>query len=1231
MSVHDISRRTRSFSGPNDVESMAGVTVPNAGWTSSALISTKVAECLRAISLHGSVPETFVECVRLTRPVFSENDARLLLWGDNNRGFKGLIELCGKSATNRSKLRADAENLGSRPLSNKTRNRLRHKHISFLAELVGLVDSQHVHPIIQYHGLSSSQMSQPSTLPTASSNSPFSLRSHLGTPFHDMPCITRIFLDSPLRLLQSMHLQDFLQPESVKRYASICHRVCQLIFLVCYKRPNKQGINPRQLLHMSDYSLEYYEKWLESWVSRNASTVTAYSERGLKNMEPLSIDEIDGWSNLPPEPVFFSGIGGGEADDINRMLGILPDGEPISGNLDYESAIRKAFSLAEELGKRQGHMLGYNAIQDRMKEGKGEVDKEKLFSEVEEPKPISYTNGEASGINSEPHLRELLQKHFFQFVEGQRFCNSVLEFLSSSSMLDSKHNHNAANKAAGAADFMKQSSTRSGTSLHTNETTNSDEVQEPLSVKPVPPIFASLDQRVSELITCTDGLLNPAVKSQDLIDRQRYSLGLLERLGDVLSAPSLIQKYLAHPQATLDSGYRIQHQQSIPNFAELVHIFDNVAYKLGEMMNDGDFGASYIASEAEHGESEGTLNIRLAEQLIIKPMDAAFMSCYESMMTYATCDQCDAESREFVVRQYSQIYNAWSGTRTFGHKDTNYTAEGFVNTQRMSANERDMDWTLNAGKFVHDIVDRLGNRSAARLEELFRGIRDMRGVLFSRHTRTLRFFETNLCSKLHVCCKAIDLELEHFIELQQSEVMKQCADNNEHAVQKGDSHAGNRSILVQKQTRDSPNVSIPRSETSKISSAFVVQVSSWLYKIDQVISNHIISDVIDGWSSALPPSSQRAFLSIILDTFWPQRTEEGPVVQKKSSYDKCRAEEAMHHASCRLISMSVQNTHERLTDWLKATCLGMDMPSYSSTAALVKDTVEDISLVGDRLSRKAFKENAQTALETMVLDAITTTGHFLANAKEKETSDEKSDNKRLANIFNVDGVPRSLHTVPPLLEKSSISKSLSAFCYLKIWKSFADFVVPEFVDAISKASEKQFAHERKPRLSQGLLNNSGSYSSSVEYVQRLQAKVKLAIGSSFRLILTQCREEFEAKISAVLGHSDEEEGFEENLSSSSPRSDFYNTLVLIVQCKTLLIELGFYSAIDTFVRPVLVHMVPLARGYNEAFLLRKAMQYAGVEPEECAALNGVLYEANKSESANEIVAHAEMLLLALIS
>ena len=48
-----------------------------------------------------------------------------------------------------------------------------------------------------------------------------------------------------------------------------------------------------------------------------------------------------------------------------------------------------------------------------------------------------------------------------------------------------------------------------------------------------------------------------------------------------------------------------------------------------------------------------------------------------------------------------------------------------------------------------------------------------------------------------------------------------------------------------------------------------------------------------------------------------------------------------------------------------------------------------------------------------------------------------------------------------------------------------------------------------------------------------------------------------------------------------------------VRCKTILVRLGYHNAVDSFVRPLLVHTMPLVRGMHEAFLLRKAMRCAG--------------------------------------
>jgi hypothetical protein len=100
----------------------------------------------------------------------------------------------------------------------------------------------------------------------------------------------------------------------------------------------------------------------------------------------------------------------------------------------------------------------------------------------------------------------------------------------------------------------------------------------------------------------------------------------------------------------------------------------------------------------------------------------------------------------------------------------------------------------------------------------------------------------------------------------------------------------------------------------------------------------------------------------------------------------------------------------------------------------------------------------------------------------------------------------------------------------------------------------------------------------------------------------------------------------------TPRGEFFEVLVRIVQCKTVLVRLEYHAAVDAFVRPLLVHAIPFVRGVHEAILLQKSMQNAGVKREFFAKLNGTVQRGTaEAGRAEAILARAEMLLLALTS
>ena len=122
---------------------------------SSALTRTRVLECLRALARTGLVPAAFRDFVALTRPQFSDADARLLLWGEGLRlsggrgNGVGIMPACGGAALSAPGATSVLKT-GGRAASRKKRERSRDTLLDFLAELVGLVDSQPTHPVLCY-------------------------------------------------------------------------------------------------------------------------------------------------------------------------------------------------------------------------------------------------------------------------------------------------------------------------------------------------------------------------------------------------------------------------------------------------------------------------------------------------------------------------------------------------------------------------------------------------------------------------------------------------------------------------------------------------------------------------------------------------------------------------------------------------------------------------------------------------------------------------------------------------------------------------------------------------------------------------------------------------------------------------------------------------------------------------------------------------------------------------
>ena len=214
--------------------------------------------------------------------------------------------------------------------------------------------------------------------------------------------------------------------------------------------------------------------------------------------------------------------------------------------------------------------------------------------------------------------------------------------------------------------------------------------------------------------------------------------------------------------------------------------------------------------------------------------------------------------------------------------------------------------------------------------------------------------------------------------------------------------------------------------------------------------------------------------------------------------------------------------------------------------------------------------------------------------------------------------------------------SFDACQYLEVWKYFAETVVPKAVDAIILASCRERARGAQDRAA----DPRRTYSVSgviFEYIKRLRTKVKNALESSFALVMLRLREGCEFELASMLEwQSDEADALIMNSrlvsQRDTPRGEFFEVLVRIVQCKTVLVRLEYHAAVDAFVRPLLVHAIPFVRGVHEAILLQKSMQNAGVKREFFAKLNGTVQRGTaEAGRAEAILARAEMLLLALTS
>ena len=85
-------------------------------------------------------------------------------------------------------------------------------------------------------------------------------------------------------------------------------------------------------------------------------------------------------------------------------------------------------------------------------------------------------------------------------------------------------------------------------------------------------------------------------------------------------------------------------------------------------------------------EETGKANMRLAEQLIVEPMDKMFETCYKSLLAFATSDSCDNATRDEIAKHYALLYDAWLVTQNLdvSHNDSETRLrEGYMRNNRI--------------------------------------------------------------------------------------------------------------------------------------------------------------------------------------------------------------------------------------------------------------------------------------------------------------------------------------------------------------------------------------------------------------------------------------------------------------------------------------------------------------------------------------------------------------------
>ena len=563
-----------------------------------------------------------------TRPTFTDKEAQDLLYGDTTN--VGVMQACGLlKATSRRK--------------EKTRRRRRDKHIKFLSEIIGLVETSPTHPA-------------------------YNCNSNCGSS------LTRACVNAPVQILLDMCLQEVLCQQFHYDDPDVHFRSCQLVHTIVYLRDASKKIALPFLLSEDKIAMESYMSWHNN-VIKPGDNLADINRNAIQMDSAIHEHTLKTWSQLPIVNGFnpLTGEGdGGVGLVIDRLLRpfMTPamnahlDDFPEEGTAEskeqkrragrrqrrgafkdsaIETAMNAVFSRTDELGRNQGKKLGYHRDQVGQelgvrKGGEGGQRRGERERETTHRKTSSNTQDDS-------HLFALVRGHFTSFVKAHRMCGSILSFLTS--MPDNAADDDG--PSASVSSFLPahpnfRPSSRSSTSTSTSTSTIT-------TSSAISPFLQSTSATLQKLNQCVETHFIPVITQQESAANISHSVDLLQFLDPITTFSSVVRELLLeedYDSCVIEFENAVEFVKSIP--PEFVSTVD---------------------------ERSSSVSIQL-----YRVLDNVFQTLRRNMSEHAGRTDIPVATREHLVALYRILYFAFETLQSFtlpsATLPTIYNVQSFV-------------------------------------------------------------------------------------------------------------------------------------------------------------------------------------------------------------------------------------------------------------------------------------------------------------------------------------------------------------------------------------------------------------------------------------------------------------------------------------------------------------------------------------------------------------------------